>query len=328
VGAPRTFIEGVRCSPAVSEDVVPLAVDLDAAARLGRAAILARPWIGSRGPELADQFERAVRAGDRSGGLYQPEGNPVGIAIWELHGPLGAIVNLLYLSPANASSVSYERFWNGLGPLAGPIAFAPGQIPGLSEAEEIELMESQGLARYGRSEMRRREGAEIPAPVLPVGAQLRLVGRADATELSRLHALAYHDRFDRYLFLEEDDEARDAARMVEEMFEGRWGAFSPEGSWGIEREGRLIGAVLCVRRPEGVLIADVMVEPDLQGQGIGKAVLLGGLRGLSSAGISPVYLNVTEGNDRAMRLYERLGFERTLGPSLDWYDPRRIPAVP
>lgn len=309
------------------EETVPLSVDLEAAVRLSREAILARAGAEARTEEFADRFEAGLRAGDRSGALFRPAGPPVGVAIWAAHGPLGAVVDLVYLEPAAASVEEYARFWAGVRRLAGPVAFARGEVTGLTPSEEERLMTGLGFARFGRSEMQRGD-APVPPAELPEGYRLRRVGLRDAAELVRLHRAAYRDRFDRYLFLEDADEERDTERMLRELFEGRWGEFAPDGSWGVERDGRLVGATLSVRRPPGVLIADVMVDPAEQGHGLGQAVMLGTLAGLAGAGISPVVLAVTEGNDRAIRLYERLGFVRSLGPSVDWYDPARIPVAP
>jgi len=310
----------------VTEEVVPVSADLEEAVRLGRAAVLGRPWIGTRGPEIADRFESALRSGTRSGALFRAGDRAAGIAVWEIHGPLGASVDLLYLERSVVSVSAYARFWAGLRELAGPIALAPGQIPGLTDPEEERLMTGLGLARYGRSEMQLRDGTSLPGPTVPASGLLRKIRSSDSSELSRLHRIAYHERFDRFLFLEEEDEERDADRMVKDLFDGRWGEFAAAGSWGLEIDGRLVGAVVSLHRTEGFLIADVMVEPSLQGRGIGRAVLLASLRALAGAG--PVVLNVTEGNARAVRLYEALGFVRSLGPSRDWYDPARIPVPP
>ncbi len=97
------------------------------------------------------------------------------------------------------------------------------------------------------------------------------------------------------------------------------------GSWVAEEPTGPVGAVLSVRTSAGVLIADVMVDPDSQGRGLGRAMLLASLRALRAAGDHAVYLNVTEGNHAAVRLYERVGFVRSLGPTHDWYNGHRVP---
>jgi len=312
----------------VRDGLSPLSKDVEAAVRLGRAATLARPWVGDRGTSLADRLDAEVRAGSRAGALYWRRGEPVGIATWHPAGPLGVNVDLFYLDLAAASADEFPAFWRALRAFAGPIAFVAGEIVGVPLEDEERLLRGVGLRRFGRSEMRRPDSAPpLPEPPGPDGGRLRPVGPDDAPALSELHRRAYHGRLDRYLFLEDEDEARDAQRMCADLFAGRWGAFLPAGSRGIELDGELIAAVLSVRRPEGALVADVMVDPARQGRGWGEVVMRGTLTALHAARIGPVYLNVTEGNDRAIRLYTRLGFVRTLGPSVDWYDPAIVPAV-
>ena len=189
-------------------------------------------------------------------------------------------------------------------------------------------MERRGLRPFGRSEMQRVGKAPPAADPLPPGARLRAIGPEDEGELVRLHGAAYRGRFDRYLFLESTDEAEDARALVRDVFGGRWGALSTAGSLGLEADGQLRAAVLSVRRSEGTLIADVMVDPAAQGRGLGRAVLTAVLAALDRAGESPAVLNVTEGNVRAQRLYAHLGFERSLGPSREWYNPRIVPFPP
>ena len=318
---------GRRVHRGVPGTVVPISEDVEGAVRVGRAAIGRSPWAGARAEEFQDRFEQGARAGGRTGAVYRPAGRTVGVAVWEAHAALGASVNLLAIEPESASPAAYREFWDGLREIAGPVAFAPGNLDGLPREAEERLMGAIGLRPFARSEMRWRAGP-LPAPELPEGTRVRPVSRTDRSELVRLHRLAYRDRFDRYLFLEEEDEERDAERLVGDLFDGRWGEVVAEGSRGLERDGRLLGVVLSVGRPDGVLIADVAVDPAVQGRGIGRTVLASALRALASAGRLPVLLNVTEGNDPALRLYARLGFERTLGPSPGWYDPARIPAAP
>lgn len=309
-------------------ETVPLDADLEAAARLGRAAILGRAGLGDRAAGFADQFEAAVRDGRRSGALYRDGGRALGVAVWSPHGRMGVELNLWYLVPAVASADAYAAFYGGMSRLGPAIVFVVGELPGVTSDEEARLMEGLGLARYGRLEMRWADGSTLRPVSLPPGGRLRSVGPSDTAALGRLHADAYRDRFDRYLFLETDDPHRDAERMVHDLFDGRWGEFDPVGSRGLEIGGRLVAAVLSVRRPEGVLIADVMVDPERQGRGFGAAVMVDTLAALRAAGLGPVYLNVTVGNAPAERLYRGLGFVPSLGPSRDWYDPRRIPARP
>lgn len=58
-------------------------------------------------------------------------------------------------------------------------------------------------------------------------------------------------------------------------------------------------------------IQNVGITPAHRGRGIGTALLLAALRGFQQVGLPRAYLEVTAQNERAVRLYKRLGFQRT-----------------
>ncbi len=308
-------------------ETVPLARDSDAAVRLVRAAVYGNPWIGENADAVATQAEAAIRSGDRTGALLTDEGGPIGLVLWERR-PGGAAVHVAYLEPGRASAETLTALIDGARRLAGPVATVPGEFASISPAVEEATMTRLGFHRFGRMEMQwdpeTRLEASDPGRLPPV----RAVSAADLPELSRLHAAAYRGRFDRFLFLTLEDEEEDSVHLTRELLGGRWGEFAPEGSRGVEEGGQLVGAVISVQRGPGALVGDVMVDPAAQGRGVGRLVLTASLVGLREAGRLPVVLNVTVGNARAERLYARLGFTRSLGPSRDWYDPRVVPASP
>ncbi|MFQ5919074.1 MAG: GNAT family N-acetyltransferase [Thermoplasmata archaeon] len=56
-------------------------------------------------------------------------------------------------------------------------------------------------------------------------------------------------------------------------------------------------------------ILEVQVLPSLQGQGVGKALLNHALERLSEESLEAVYVDTTDDNDVARRLYEGAGFD-------------------
>ncbi len=274
-------------------------------------------------------IESELGKGRLLGRMWRLNGAPVGLAVWA-PGPaaLGANLHILYLEGPAAAPENYARLLDAIGALAGRFAFAPGPLAGLSIEQEESLMTGRGYAKFGRSELRLPADRVIGEESTRGPGELRPAEESDLPALAELHRRAYRDRFDRYLFLEEEDEAADALREVREIFEGRWGEIDRSGSVVLQLERKLVASVLAVRRPDGILIADVAVDPDVQGRGLGRRVLASSLEAMHRRGDRSIVLNVTEGNDRALSLYTRLGFVRSLGPSRDWYHTGAIPVRP
>jgi ribosomal protein S18 acetylase RimI-like enzyme len=308
--------------------LTPLADDLQLALEFAREAIRARGEPEAvQAAHLAMLRERAGAAGG-AGGLVRAGGVPTGAAWWDRSTVTGITVDPMSLDRAHASLEGYGALLERIEALAGPIAFVCGPLAYLPAAEEVRLFAARGFAPFSRSEMTWDPGHRGRVDGLPAPAGLRAVGPGDAAGLARLHAGAYRGRFDEYLFREDADGERDADRHVRDVLAGRWGTFLAEVSCALEVDGRLASAVLCVERRDGVLIVDVMTDPARRGEGLGRATLAGTLRALAARPRGRVYLNVTEGNRRAVGLYEGLGFVRSLGPTRDWYQTDRIPVSP
>ncbi len=90
-------------------------------------------------------------------------------------------------------------------------------------------------------------------------------------------------------------------------FEAR---FEPSGVRVITAGGRDVGALWLEARPAEVYVAEIQVAPEVQGRGIGTGVLRQVLAE-AAAGARAVTLQVLKTNERARRLYERLGFYAT-----------------
>jgi ribosomal protein S18 acetylase RimI-like enzyme len=71
--------------------------------------------------------------------------------------------------------------------------------------------------------------------------------------------------------------------------------------------GRPIGGLFLETRSDALFIHEIQVLPECQGRGIGTA-LLQGIVAQARARNLPTELAVVEANERARRLYERLGF--------------------
>lgn len=305
----------------------PFSADLPAALAWVEQAIRALPEDGSDRSEVVRVLQAELEAGRVGGGIYAPTGRPAGLAVWTPSGPMGSAVRLSFLDPSVASPDRYGELLDATERAAGPLVFA-APLPGLSASEEAAVLTSRGFAPFSRSEMRFPFSAPAPPVVVPEGVSLRPMRPGDEPELARVHAAAYRDRFDWYLFLQDSDPLRDASLLFADLFRGRWGEMLPDASVVAEARGRTVGATAVVQGAERALIADVCVDPAAGGQGIGRAIVTATVRALKERNVPVIALAVTEGNRRAVRLYERIGFVRALGPSREWYNTRLIPVSP
>ena len=303
----------------------PVSEDPPTALALARAAIRSRNDPESETAPFLSAVERDVLGGAASGVLRTDGGQTTGIALWNQSTPTGLTVEVLHLVAPYQTSERYREFYREIGTRVGPVSFAPGHLAGLAGDDEDRLMRSLAFERFERSEMRYPVGAPDPT-AFPVD-RLRGLEGSDEPGLARLHEVAYRGQLDRFLFQVDPEPTRDAEIQVREILSGRWGPSLPWASFVVATDEAIAAASLVVRAPYGPLIADVMVEPTRQGQGLGRAVLVASVRALRGRGESTVVLNVTEGNARAIRLYERTGFVRSVGPSHGWYSTERIPLV-
>jgi RimJ/RimL family protein N-acetyltransferase len=92
--------------------------------------------------------------------------------------------------------------------------------------------------------------------------------------------------------------------------------FLPEATWlaAFETGDRMhyCGTIQGIRATHKYgAIQNVGITPEHRGRGIGTALIHAALSGFQQVGLPRAYLEVTAQNDRAVRLYKRLGFRRT-----------------
>lgn len=323
---------GPGATPPPALRLVPLSDDRPAAERLLTAAVEARARAEVPPQDPAPAIAWAVeclRSGSIEGRMVRDADVPVGVVAWEGTTELGRRIRAIYLEQGAGSADRYAALFDLAEREFGPFQIVPAGWNGLAREAEAELLRSRGFARYARSEMRMPFGTPLPVEPAPSGVRIRAVGPDDEPALAAHHAAAFTGHFDSYLFRSDPDPRRDSERSVREMLAGRWGEFLPWASTVAESEdGSSLGSCLFVRAPFGPLLISLQVDPAVQGRGVGRALTLASLHALRARGESIVALNVTEGNEPAVRLYTSLGFVRSIGPSSEWYSERLVPVRP
>ena len=78
-----------------------------------------------------------------------------------------------------------------------------------------------------------------------------------------------------------------------------------------ERDGQVIGYQISTRNPRGAHLARLAVQPEVQGGGIGRALLADLVRNAGQRGISRLTVNTQSDNLASLALYQRTGFRET-----------------
>lgn len=143
--------------------------------------------------------------------------------------------------------------------------------------------------------------------------ELRPASTADLEEIVEIRAVVMKadlERLGRY------DEHRVRQRLRD--------AYQPEHTWAIEVAGALAGCVALRPADDAYWLEHFLLVPELQGKGIGSAVLAGLLERPDREG-ALTRLNVLQGS-AARRLYERYGFVLESEDEVDVYMVRTPPS--
>lgn len=147
-------------------------------------------------------------------------------------------------------------------------------------------------------------------PRLPDGYSVLPWDPARLPEVAQTDYLAYRGTLDAQLYWDYLASATGCERMWREAIAGKFGRFDAERSALLLRDGQVCGDVMAaVRSPREAFIGNLAVAPAHQG-GTGSALLLHCLWRYKEAGFHRVGLAVTLENERALRLYSRLGFKK------------------
>jgi ribosomal protein S18 acetylase RimI-like enzyme len=143
--------------------------------------------------------------------------------------------------------------------------------------------------------------------------EIRRLSPADATLYRSLRLRALREHPDAFTSSYEDDAQHPvetaAARLAAHAFWGAYQGAELYGFVGLEREPR-------ARNRHKATVVGMYVAPEVNGQGVGRALLRALLAHAQAEGIASLVLTVTEGNAQAQHLYQGAGF-RSFGVEPD-----------
>jgi GNAT superfamily N-acetyltransferase len=294
------------------------------------ASATARAEGRTEDAERASSDRRKVEDTGVQGGLLRgPDGRPWGFAVWTPVGGNGRRVAPVYLGPEHHTPAGWTTFLSALletSDPGGPVLLFETALHGFPEPEAVAFLGPRGFRPYHRFGLAFPPGGPLPAPPnRPLDhGRLRTVGPADLEPLVALTAECYANSVDRFLFGEEAKALPAARSLLRALFEGQYGSFVPDASFGLELDGKLMGVTLVTRRPTHKLLADVEVHPGVQRQGHARRLIRASLEALAADTETPLVLAVTQENPGALRLYQDLGFVIRQGPFTFWADPTAL----
>ena len=170
--------------------------------------------------------------------------------------------------------------------------------------------ERKGFASRARHYMRR----ELTAPVLdagplPPGIALRPLRREDLTAAAEIIYRSHQQSVDAALNMTYATPATCRGFVETLVVRSGCGQFDSEASRFAEGPRGPLGVLIASRlsRTNGH-VCQVSVIPGAEGNGLGAALVCRALAAFREQGLVSVTLSVTASNERAHRLYERLGF--------------------
>jgi ribosomal protein S18 acetylase RimI-like enzyme len=166
-----------------------------------------------------------------------------------------------------------------------------------------------GFAARPRHYMRRDLGDPLPRLSLPGSLCLRAIRREELQVAADIVYRSHVGSVDAALNLTYSTPLTCRAFVDTLVLRAGCGRFDPEASRIAEGPNGPVGVLIASRLAAGNgHVCQVSVVPETQARGVGAVLMTAALRSLRSQGMASATLSVTVSNQRAHRLYERLGF--------------------
>ncbi len=188
-------------------------------------------------------------------------------------------------------------------------------LEGIGAAAQDRLFGELGF--WHRAMVRMELPAQTRVPAAPAGFRCRGLTPADRAPFVASYVRVYDEPQGDYWLSPSPDVETDGRRFFDQFVapDGGWSTkIVPEASLASEAGGRIVGSVVAGRTRSGDgHIFGLAVDPEHQGKGIGRSLLLEALGRIRPTVDGPVSLSVIR-NSVAFRLYGSLGFREVPPP--------------
>lgn len=263
--------------------------------------------------EAIAEMRRQLPLGELQGALWLgPKDEAVGLATWGHEGEVGRRVSL-FLSEGYRNPAAFRAFVDRIsrpGPHGGsPVVAWFDSIPGVDLDVQRPVFDPRGAFHVVRIDLSYPLGKALFDAPVGTGAKVRPLVAADEAAVARLLERAYDDNpVERSVFVRFRDPTADAVASAHDLLHERYGRWMNEASFGAF-EGTSLAAAVLVNDLHGPLVTEVMTDPDHRRKGHAAHLLRAAVEALRAHGAPAPRLVVTTWNERAYRLYRRLGFE-------------------
>jgi len=149
-------------------------------------------------------------------------------------------------------------------------------------------------------------------PLLDENIKFEVYDSSQIVELSKLMFKGNDGHIDQIVFPNFFESVETCKALIEAIENDVYGEYKESYSWLLRENNQLIGACLLpiLNKGDTGYIPDIVIDPDFQGKGFGKAIMTHSLKTLlsSESGIVKCDLDVTLENN-ARFLYKSLGYE-------------------
>ncbi|MCI4330723.1 MAG: GNAT family N-acetyltransferase [Thermoplasmata archaeon] len=270
-----------------------------------------------------------LRAGELNGSLWiGPKDEAVGLATWDADGEVGRRIST-FLSEGYRNEATFRAFVSALVSEgdrdAAPVISWSDEVPGIPLASQARVLEPFGAFHVTRIDLAYPLLKPLFAPVGAAPDRARSLTMEDEPRLARLLREAYADNpVEQAVFVRWKDPVRDARESAHDLLHGKYGRWMSDASFGVA-EGEELAAAVLVNDYHGPLVTEVMTAPGHRRRGLASHLLRSAVSALRAQSAPAPRLVVTTWNQRALRLYERLGFERVPGSEGGyWLDLPRL----